>query len=199
MGRLACGFQLSLRRRLERSKLFAEPRLAELASHERGLHANAAVHILEHEAVAMRPNHDAKTAANIVHVVPASQLGCLQSRPKLFPGPAREAVDSMVGFAIGSPLRDPLAVARPRPEGRQAELPLEGPGPGEELLVVPSGRVNPKGLGMDLVDRNVDVLVIGVAVTHRDVLVLGKPQSIHKSIHNLLELLSFEAPIVGVK
>jgi len=52
---------------------------------------------------------------------------------------------------------------------------------------------------MDLVDRNVDVLVIGVAMTHRYVLVLGKPQRIHKSIHNLLELVSFEAPILGVK
>jgi hypothetical protein len=105
----------------------------------------------------------------------------------------------MVGFAICSALRDPLAVARPRPKGCQAELPLEGPGPGEELLVVPSGRVDPKGLGVDLVDRDVDVLVVGIVVTHRDVLVLGKPQSIDEPFHNLLELLSFEAPIVGVK
>ncbi len=92
-----------------------------------------------------------------------------------------------------------FAVARPRPEGRQTKLPFEGPSPGEELLMVPSGRVNPKGLGVDLVDCDVDVLVIGIAVTHRDVLVLGKPQSFHKSIHNLLELLSFEAAIVGVR
>ena len=59
--------------------------------------------------------------------------------------------------------------------------------------------MNPKGLRMDLVDRDVDVFVIGVAVTHGNVLVLSKPQRTHESIHNLLELLSFEPPIVGVK
>jgi len=59
--------------------------------------------------------------------------------------------------------------------------------------------VNPEGLRVDFVDRNVDVLVIRVVVAHRDVLVLGKPQSIRKSIHDVLELLSLEAPIVGVK
>ena len=51
---------------------------------------------------------------------------------------------------------------------------------------------------MDLVDRDVDVLVIGVVVTHREVLVLGKPQGI-QPFHNLLKLLSLEAPIIGVK
>jgi hypothetical protein len=59
--------------------------------------------------------------------------------------------------------------------------------------------MNPKGLRMDLVDRNVDVLVIGIVVTHRDVLVLRKPQSIHKPFHNLWKLFSFEAPIARVK
>jgi hypothetical protein len=44
-----------------------------------------------------------------------------------------------------------------------------------------------------------DVLVIRIVVAHRDVLVLGKPQRMRKSIHNLLELPSFQAPIVGVK
>ncbi len=52
---------------------------------------------------------------------------------------------------------------------------------------------------MDLVDRDVDVLVIGIAVTHGDVLVFGEPQSIHEPFHNLLKLLSRESPIVGVK
>ena len=201
MGRQACAFQVSLRRRPERSKLLAQPRLTQLPSHERSLHPNAALYILEYQTVAMRTNHDAKSAADLVDVIPTSEPRCLQRRPKLFPGPACEAVDSMVGFAIGSPWRNVLALplVRPRPKGRQAELPLEGPGPGEELLVVPGGRMNPKGLRVDLVDRDVDVLVIGVAVTHRDVLVLGKPQGIHKPFHNLLELSSFEAPIVGVK
>jgi hypothetical protein len=70
MGRLARGFQLSLRRRLERSKLSAEPRLAELATDERRLHENTSRHILEYEAVAMRPNHDTQTAAGFVYIVP---------------------------------------------------------------------------------------------------------------------------------
>jgi hypothetical protein len=131
MGRLVCGFPLSPRHRLKRSEPFTEPRLAELPSHERGLHPQAALYILEYQPVAVRPNHDAKTAADVVHVIPTSELGCPQGRPKLSPGPAREAVDSMVRFAIRRPLRDLLAVARPRPEGCQAELPLEGPGPGE--------------------------------------------------------------------
>ncbi len=104
-----------------------------------------------------------------------------------------------MGFAIDGSLGSFYAVARPRPKRYQAELPLEGPGPGEELLVVPSGRMNPKRLWVDLVDRNVDVLVIGIVVTHCDVLVLGKPESIHKPFHNSLEFLSFETPIVGVK
>ena len=104
-----------------------------------------------------------------------------------------------MGFAIDGSLRNLVAVARPRPKRYQAELPLEGPGPGEQLLVVPSGRANPKRLWMDLVDRDVDVLVVRIVVTHRDVLVIGKPQHIHKPIHNPLKLVSFEAPIVGVK
>jgi hypothetical protein len=108
-------------------------------------------------------------------------------------------VDALVGFAIDGSLGNLFAVARPRPEGNQAELPLEGPGPAEELLVVPSGRVDPKGLGVDFVDRNVDVLVIRIVVAHRNVLMLGKPQSIDEVVDNLLELPSFEAPIVGVK
>ena len=99
----------------------------------------------------------------------------------------------------GSPLRNVFALARPRPKRRQAELPLEDPGPGEELLVVPSGRVNTKRLRVDLVDSHVDVLVLGVAVTHSDVLMFGKPQSIDEFVDNLLELPSFEAPIIGVK
>jgi len=113
MERPLCGFSLSLRRQLKRSEPFAEPRLAELPSHERSLHAYAALYVLEHQPVAVRANHDAETTAGVVHVVPASQLGRPQSRPKLFQGPAREAFHSMVGFAVCSSLRDPFAVARP--------------------------------------------------------------------------------------
>ena len=42
------------------------------------------------------------------------------------------------------------------------------------------------------------VLVIGIVVTRCDVLMLRKPQRIHKPFHSLLKLLSFEAPIVRV-
>ena len=147
----------------------------------------------------MWPNHDTQTAAGFVYVVPPLWPGRPDRRPEVFPRPAREAVDALVSFTVDSSLRNLFTVARPRPKRRQAELPLEGPGPAEELLVVPSGRVDPKGLGVDFVDRNVDVLVIRIVVAHRNVLMLGKPQSIHKPIHNSLELLSFEAPIVGVK
>jgi hypothetical protein len=69
---IACGFHVLLRRRLEQSKLFAEPNLAQLASHEGRLYANATVGVLEHEAVAVRPNHDTMLATNVVNVVPAS-------------------------------------------------------------------------------------------------------------------------------
>ncbi len=131
MGRPRCGFSLSLRYGLKRSEPFAKPRLAELSANERSLHSYAALYVLEYQPVAMRPNHNAKAAAKVVHVIPTSQLGRLKSRPKLFPSPAREAFNSMVGFAVCSSLRDPLAVARPRPKGCQTELPFEGPGPGE--------------------------------------------------------------------
>ena len=35
-----------------------------------------------HEPVALWPNRDAVAAADVVHIVPASQRGCPQSRPK---------------------------------------------------------------------------------------------------------------------
>jgi hypothetical protein len=56
---------------LEGSEAFAEPRLAELAIYERRLHAHALLDVLEDEAVAMRPEHDAKTGAYLMHLVPA--------------------------------------------------------------------------------------------------------------------------------
>jgi hypothetical protein len=108
-------------------------------------------------------------------------------------------VGALLGFAIDGSLGNPFSGARLRLKRYQAELPLEGPGPGEQLLVVPSGRVNTKRLRVDLVDSHVDVLVLGVAVTHSDVLMFGKSQSIDEFVDNLLELPSFEAPIIGVK
>ncbi len=131
MGRPLCGFSLSLRYGLKCSEPFAEPRLAELSSHKRSLHPYAAPYVLEHQPVAVWPNCNPVTAANRVNIIPASQVGGAKGRPKLLPGPAREAVDSVVSFAVCSSVRDPLALARPRPKGRQAELAFEGPGPGE--------------------------------------------------------------------
>jgi hypothetical protein len=52
---------------------------------------------------------------------------------------------------------------------------------------------------MDLVDSHMNVLVVFVAVAHRDVLVLRKPQCIHKPIHDVPELLPVEAAVLGMK
>jgi len=59
--------------------------------------------------------------------------------------------------------------------------------------------VNPKGLGVDLVDRHVDVLVVFVVVANGDVLVLGEAESIHEVLHNALELLRIQTSILGMK
>jgi hypothetical protein len=58
-------------RGLEGSEPLAKSWLAELAIHERGLHADALLDILEDEAIAMRPEHDAKTGAHLMQLVPA--------------------------------------------------------------------------------------------------------------------------------
>ena len=71
----------------------------------------------------------------------------------------------MVGLQVRGLVRDVLPVTHPRPKRGQAKLQLEGRGPGEELLVIPGGMMDPKSLRMELVDRDVDVLVIGVVVT----------------------------------
>jgi hypothetical protein len=96
----------------KRSELIAEPGFAELAGHGGRLYPKASLRILEYQPVAMRPNHDAKTAADVVHVIPASWLGRAKGRPKVFPGPAREAVDALVGFAVCGSLWDVLFGAR---------------------------------------------------------------------------------------
>jgi hypothetical protein len=59
--------------------------------------------------------------------------------------------------------------------------------------------MNPKRLAVDFVGGNVDVLVIGIVVPHREVLVLGKSRRIDEFVDNLLELPSLEAPITEVK
>jgi hypothetical protein len=69
---MACGFHVSLRRRLESSKLFAKSSLAQVARYEGGFHADASIHILENESIAARPNHDAKAAADTMQVIPVS-------------------------------------------------------------------------------------------------------------------------------
>jgi hypothetical protein len=56
---------------LEGSEPLAESGLAELAIYERGLHSHALLDVLEDEAVAVRPQHDAKPGAHFVQLVPA--------------------------------------------------------------------------------------------------------------------------------
>lgn len=59
--------------------------------------------------------------------------------------------------------------------------------------------MDPKSLRVDLVDRHVNVLVVFVVVADGDVLVVGKPQSVHKLFHEVSQLLRVEASILGVK
>jgi hypothetical protein len=107
---------------LEGSEPLAEPWLAELAVHERGLYSHALLHILEDEAVAMRPKHDAKTGAHVVNIVPAPDLHGSKCGTKLLPGPASKAVDSVVSFMVRHPLRDFLTITRSRLKRRESEL-----------------------------------------------------------------------------
>jgi hypothetical protein len=58
--------------RLKGSELFAEPSLAELASHKGRLHSDASLHILEYESIAMWPDRDTETTTDAMHVIPAS-------------------------------------------------------------------------------------------------------------------------------
>jgi hypothetical protein len=69
------GFQLMRGRGLEGSELFAELGFAELAADERRLDPHTPIEVLEDQPIPMWPKHDAKTAADIMYVVPASQLG----------------------------------------------------------------------------------------------------------------------------
>jgi hypothetical protein len=52
---------------------------------------------------------------------------------------------------------------------------------------------------MDLVDGHVNVLVVFVAVAHRDVLVLREPKDVDQTFHNVPELLPVEAAVLGMK
>jgi hypothetical protein len=52
---------------------------------------------------------------------------------------------------------------------------------------------------MDLVDRDVDVFVVFVAVANGDVLVLRETQNIHKVFRDVLELFRVWAAILRVK
>jgi hypothetical protein len=87
MRRLARGFQVLLGRRLEGSQLFAELRLAEFASYQGSFHAEASIHILEYKPVAIRPNHDAKSAADLAHLLPRSELRPPKRGPDVLPSP----------------------------------------------------------------------------------------------------------------
>jgi hypothetical protein len=104
-----------------------------------------------------------------------------------------------MGFAVRRSLRDFLSIAHSGLKRCEAELCFENAPRGEELLVVPGWRVNPKGLRMDLVDGHVDVFVVFVVVAGGDVLVAGKPQSLHEVFHNTPELFRIEASVLRVK
>jgi hypothetical protein len=67
------------------TELLAQRRLAELTTHARCLHANAPLGVLKDEPVAMQPNHHAEGTADVVQVVPASQLGSLKSGGERLP------------------------------------------------------------------------------------------------------------------
>ena len=60
----------------------------------------------------MWPKHDAKTDTHTVYVVPASQLGRAKSGPEVFQGPAGEAFDALLRFAVSGPLWDLFTIAR---------------------------------------------------------------------------------------
>ncbi len=141
-GRSSCSFQLMRGRSVEGSEPLAQARLAELAANERRLHAHALLDILEDEAVAMRPKHDAKTGAHVVNTVPAPHLPGSKCGTKLLPGPASKAVDSVVSFVVRRPLRNFLTIAHSRLKRRESELSFERTARGEELLVIPGRRVN---------------------------------------------------------
>jgi hypothetical protein len=57
---------------LELPESFAQPRLAELATDARRLYTNAPLGILEHEPVAMQPQHHAEATTGVVYVVPVA-------------------------------------------------------------------------------------------------------------------------------
>jgi hypothetical protein len=177
----------------------AESRLAELAIHERGLDSDAPLDVLEDEAVAMRPKHDAKTGAHVVNIVPAPQLPASKRGTELLSGPAGEAVDPVVGFAVRCSLGHFLTIAHSGLKRREAELRFQDTPRGEELLVVPGWRVNPKGFRMDLVDSHMHMLVVFVVVAGGDVLVAGKPQSLHKAFYDTPEFFRVEASVFGMK
>ena len=174
-------------------------RLAELAVHERGLYSHALLHILEHKAIPVRPKHDAKIGTLLMQLVPAPELAGSKRGTERLLGPAREAVDALMGFAVRRSLRHSFAIARSGLKRREAKLDFEATPRGEELLVIPRRRVNPKSLRMDLVDGHVDVFVVFVVVPSGDILVPGKPQRLHKVFHNTPELVPVEASVFGVK
>jgi hypothetical protein len=142
-------FERTHGRRPEVSERLAYRRLSELPTHARRLHTNLPLGILKHEPVAIQAKHHAKAAADLVQVVPASQLGCSKSGSERSPGPTREAVDSLMRFAVRRSLGQLLSTARHGPKGCHPELGFEGAPRGEELLMVPGWCVNAKSLWVE--------------------------------------------------
>ena len=147
----------------------------------------------------MQPNHHAVATADAVQVVPASQLGRSKRGGERLPGPAREAVDPLVRFAVRCSFGQVLPLPRYGPKGCEPQFHLQDPARGEELLVVPCRRMNPEALGMDLVDGHVNVFVVLVVVAGGDVLVVREPQRVDQVLHNMPELRPVEASVFWVE
>jgi hypothetical protein len=155
--------------------VFAQPRLAELATEGRSLHTNTALSVFQDEPVAVQPKHHAQATADVVYLVPASERSCSKSRRQRLSGPTCETVDSLVRFTVGRSLGQLLSLPCHGSKRGQLELRLEGAPCSKELLMVPGWRVDAKGLGVDLVDRHMHVFVVFVVVARGNVLVLGEP------------------------
>ena len=65
--------------------------------------------------------------------------------------------------------------------------------------MIPRRRVNPKGLRMEPVDCYMHMLVVFLVVTGGEVLVPGKPRSLHQVFHKTPALVPVEASVLRVK
>ena len=92
--------------------------------------------VLKDEPVSMQPNHHAEASADAVQVVPAAQLGRSKGGGERLPGPAREAVDPLVRFAVRCSFGQVLPLPRYGPKGCEPQFHLQDPARGEELPMI---------------------------------------------------------------